>query len=242
MTREKIMEAFRLYPNMTENTRRMFLNELQKIEQREEKRGEAARTRKDREELAAQVGAEKGSKAYTDIMLGAKGTKPEVSATDARTIAKAEDELPAMRSTLDNLKEALDLTPQSYEGMTANMRGYIGARVPQLPGGDKTAANATDRLSQILNSTAIRDMSRTMKGATSDREMNKWLMNAADMSRPVENRMQDLKRAISLYQDEIQTREKRIDQLRGGDYYKPQGGQSGRGKAGEDEDPLGLRR
>jgi GH24 family phage-related lysozyme (muramidase) len=248
MTRQNIEDFLSRFPNA--KSAPQLRAHLDKLDAREEKRGEPARLRAEREQTAIQLGIPKGSKAWQQMITEGKVSRPEISAGDQGRITKAEDELVGQRNTLENLQEALSLTGQTkdYQGFGANLMATVAGKFPRnIPGVDYSQADAASRLNQILNSEGIQNMSRTMKGATTDFEMRKWLSFAADLSLPVNVREKYLKRAIGLYEDEIQTREKRIDQIRSGDYYKPQGGQSGRPgganvpQGGGPPDPLGLR-
>jgi hypothetical protein len=244
MTRQNIEDFLSRFPNA--KSAPQLRAHLEKLDAREEARGKPARELAYREELARKLNIPEGSKAWQQMVTEGKVSRPEISAGDAASIKKAEDELVGQRNTLSQLQEAATLTPKSFEGYGAELRGGLASRIPERlrPAGvDFSGADATARLTQILNSEGIRDMSRTMKGATSDREMQKWLSFAADVSLPIKTRQQSLQKAISFYEDEIKTRETRIDQLRTGDYYKPTGGQSGRsgGANAPAADPLSIR-
>jgi hypothetical protein len=198
---------------------------------------------KKREVIADRLGL-KGPQRDSYVATGTMHRGAELSAGDKVAIRKAEDEIPGMESNLRNMEEALRLTPNSYTGFGASTRGQLGAI---LGGGGKTdpAAVNTRKLDQLMGMSAVERMGDTMKGATTDFEFRKWMALAADLSQPIKTREGALTEAIRLYKDEINVRKTRINELRGGDYYKPGGGSSGTvtspSRGDRLPDPLGLR-
>jgi len=180
-----------------------------------------------RREAAKAVGLGETDPAYKSFMLTGKMPREDaqaLSASDKKIITAAEDEIPNLQGTLEALKSAKDLNAKTFTGITANARGFIGTSVP---GGsmlvDKDAAMATSEFGKVMSGEAIKTMSETLKGATTDFEMKKFETMLADPTTPPEIRGRIIDRMITLAQRQLETKEKRVSELRGGTYFKNQG-------------------
>lgn len=154
-----------------------------------------------------------------------------LTAVDKKLISEAEDDNLNVSDTLTSLRRAKDLNDKTFTGYTAGARGWIGTALPT--GGlldEKTAAN-TREFSQLMSKEAITQMSQTLKGATTDREMGRFLEILADPSTPPDIRGRTIDRLISLAERKSELNNSRINELRGGTYYKP--GQGGAAAAGQ---------
>jgi hypothetical protein len=151
-------------------------------------------------------------------------TDTPVSAGDKKTITAAEDELPNIMGTIDALKTAKELNTKTFTGMTAGARGFIGTAVP---GGsylvDKDAALATSEFGKVMSGEAIKTMADTLKGATTDFELKKFETMLADPTTPPEIRGRVIDRMLTLAERQKAIKERRIKDLRGGTYFKPEG-------------------
>lgn len=151
-------------------------------------------------------------------------TDTPLSATDKKYITSAEDELPNIQGTIDALTLAKDLNTKTFTGLTAGARGYLGTAVP---GGsylvDKDAAMATSEFGKVMSGEAIKTMADTLKGATTDFELKKFETMLADPTTPPEIRGRVIDRMSTLAQRQKAIKERRVNDLRGGDYFKPQG-------------------
>ncbi len=158
-------------------------------------------------------------------------TDTPISATDKAAIFKAENDIPALDATIKNVTRAKELNPQVFSGLGASTRGSLGAMLPDLmvPDviADKKGSDATVEWDQVMGAEAIKNMSETLKGASTDFEMKKFLAIAADTSKPEKVRAAAMDRFLSLAQDERALRVRRFDQLREQTYFKPGGGLSG---------------
>lgn len=155
-------------------------------------------------------------------------SRPELSATDKKAIYAAEDRLPALESTIDTLNRARALNDKAYSGYTAGIRGSIGAKAPDWLVPDfiaaPEAATATNEFSNIMSLEAIKAMSETLKGATTDREMNKFVEMLGDPTTPPETRRNIIDRMLQLAQRQKEIATGRINDLRGGTYFNPRDG------------------
>jgi hypothetical protein len=152
-------------------------------------------------------------------------TDTPISAADKKTINTAEDELPNVDATIDALKIAKDLNNKTFTGYTAGIRGNIGTS--GVPGVgmlvDKDAAMATREWGQVMSGEAIKTMADTLKGATTDFELKKFEAMMADPSVPPKIRGDMIDRMIKLAEKQKGIKSRRIEELRSGNYYKPQG-------------------
>ena len=153
-------------------------------------------------------------------------TDTPISAADKKTINTAEDELPNVDATIDALKIAKDLNSKTFTGWTAGARGALGTS--GLPGAgmlvDKDAAMATREWGQVMSAEAIKTMADTLKGATTDFELRKFEAMMADPSVPPKIRGDMIDRMLKLADKQKVIKSRRIEELRSGNYYKPQGG------------------
>lgn len=151
-------------------------------------------------------------------------TDTPITAADKREIFKAEDELPALQGTIETLDLALELNPKTFSGAGASLRGKIGS---QLPGGDylvdEKRANATAEWEKLMGPEAIAAMSSSLKGATTDFELRKYIEMIADPATPTDIRGRVIKRLQTLARRKLETQTRRVKQLRGGDYFRGEG-------------------
>jgi hypothetical protein len=173
-------------------------------------------------------------------------TDTPISATDKKEIIKAEDDVPRLEATIRNMQRAKELNPQVYEGFGASMRGSLGAKAPDwlVPDvlANPKAGKATAEWDQIMGQEAIQMMGETLKGASTDFEMRKFLGIAADTSLPGDTRKNAMDRFLALANDELALRKRRAKEIRGGTYFKPEGGGAVEPAAPAAlPDPLGLR-
>jgi hypothetical protein len=159
----------------------------------------------------------------------------ELSAGDRRLIAQAEDELPRLRGTMETLQRAAQLNERAFTGLGAGPRSAVGnSGVPlarelsELGGGD---ARASSEFFSIMNQEAIKAMSETLKGATTDAEMQRFIADLGNPNTPIDVRARTIDRMQRLAQRQIQIAEDRINQMRGGTYFRPGGGPSQPGQA-----------
>ncbi len=155
-------------------------------------------------------------------------TDTPLSATDKKAVMSAEDDIPRLDATIANIKRAKELNPTVYSGLGASLAGTIGTS--GIPGAnkvfDKDRADATVEWDQVMGAEAIKNMSETLKGASTDFEMKKFISIAADTSKPPKVREAAMDRFLRLAEQERDLRVRRSNELRSGGYFKPGGGQS----------------
>lgn len=168
-------------------------------------------------------------------------TDTPISATDKKAIFEAEDAVPQLQGTLENLNRALELNPKTFSGYTAGLRADIGTK---LPGGgalvDKQGALATSEWQKIMGPEALQAMASTLKGATTDFELRKFIEMLGDPSTDPKIRQSVIERMKRLTERKLQLENSRVKELRSGTYFRSDGGApQGKPSAG---DPLSMAR
>lgn len=166
--------------------------------------------------------------AYLRAINAEKAAARDMSSTDKKAIFEAEDETAKLKSTVDVLNRAKELAPKAFTGYGADLLGSIGVNIPGAGYVvDEGKAKATVELGQILSGEAIKNMSQTLKGASTDREMAEFQRLMADPKLPADLKLKAIERMQTLATRQQQILDARMNQLRGGDYFKKSGGMSG---------------
>jgi hypothetical protein len=162
-----------------------------------------------------------------------KGPEKPPDATDRKAAWEAEDDLPNLRSAIDQLTEA-----RGYGGAA---RAAFNQAAPGIMPNiitDPEMAKRTQRYNQILGTESIAAMSQTLKGATTDFEMREFSRLMNDPNQSVETKMKALNSMLTKAQNHYAMKEKRLREL-GRQIPNLQG--AGGGASGSPADPLGIR-
>jgi hypothetical protein len=155
-------------------------------------------------------------------------TDTPLSATDKKAIFEAEDAMPQLQGTVENLNRALELNKSTFSGAGAGLRATLGANLPDamVPDfiADRKTALATSEWQKIMGPEALQAMASTLKGATTDFELRKFIEMLGDPQTPPQVREGVIKRMKTLVERKMQVQESRVRDLRGGTYFKPDGG------------------
>lgn len=178
---------------------------------------------------APALGLVEGSPEWRSFVgTGKIGREQDITAADRKAINAAEDELPQIDSTLDTLKRAKELNKKTFTGATAGARGWIGSSLPDglVPDfiADPETSAATREYGQIMSMEALKSMSQTLKGATTEREMAQFLAIMGDPTTPPDIRERTLDRMMGLAQRQKELAQSRVTEMRDGTYYKRGGG------------------
>jgi hypothetical protein len=143
-----------------------------------------------------------------------------LSAIDRREIFKAEDEVPQLTGTIEALDRALQLNDKTYTGFGADLFGRLGTGAAGSLGMKPSPqASATVEWGKIMGSEAIKNMSETLKGATTNLELQKFVDLLSDPTTPADVRASVIKRMKTLAERQLQIKNMRMNELRGGDYF-----------------------
>lgn len=141
----------------------------------------------------------------------------ELTATDKKAMWAAEDELPILDNTISSLEQARALNRDTFTGVTAATRGWLGTAVP---GGDYLfdgkAAKATSEFNKLMSMEAIQAMAQSLKGATTDSELARFVDILADPSADPDIRERTIDRMLTLANRVKDVKGNRIKELRGG--------------------------
>lgn len=196
----------------------------------------------DREKVAISLGMERGSPAFTTfVATGKTGRDEALTAGDRKVINEAEDDLPNIQGTREALKRASELNSQTFSGAGAGMRAKVGTNLPDwmVPDviADKKTADATSEWQKIMGPEALQVMANTLKGATTDFELRKFIEMLADPTTKPEIRASIIKRMDTLAARKEELANRRINEIRGGTYYKKPA-QAGGGQAAPQAGPI----
>jgi hypothetical protein len=139
------------------------------------------------------------------------------SATELKELWASEDELPILDNTIESLQRARDLNKKTFTGWTAGTRGWVGTAIPgaENVGIDPEAAKATREFGQIMSLEAIKNMAETLKGATTNEELARFVEILADPSTPPDIRERTIDRMISLAEKVRTNKFNRVQELSG---------------------------
>ncbi|WP_234890091.1 phage tail tip lysozyme [Sinorhizobium medicae] len=181
-----------------------------------------------RKAAAAQVGLSPDDPAYQGFILTGKLPREDaqtLTATDKKALWAAEDEVPLIDNTLSALDQARDLNRRTFTGTGAGILGTIGTNVPGagvLIDTDK--AKATSEFNKLMSMEAIQSMAQTLKGATTDSELARFVDILADPSTDPDIRERTIDRMINLARRVKEVKSTRINELRGGGVSAPGAG------------------
>lgn len=167
-------------------------------------------------ELFDEAGLPRGSeerKAAAQAKL-TTGDRPP-SATVIKARHESQDKLGILDNMETNLAEAAELAPKAYYGMLAPL---TQGRFASWTGMDKEGGDATVRLNQILRPEALKEMAATLKGASTEKEMQEYIDALADPTTTPEIKAKAIAgmRRLAKIQREILT--SRVKEIEGGDY------------------------
>ena len=128
---------------------------------------------------AGKLAADHAAGLIDDDTYKAASTKatagPKLSATELKAVYAAEDEIPNLDASINQLESALKLNDKVFSGYGAGTRGAIGAKLPDgmVPDfvADPESGAATSEYQAIMTGEAATAMSAALKGATTDREL-----------------------------------------------------------------------
>lgn len=156
----------------------------------------------------------------------ALGRDQGLNPTEQKTLNTAEDENNNLvNGTIPALQRALELNPQTYTGYTSGMRGWLGSAAPkdswvgdliEWGGLDRRTSEATSEWKSIMSPEAIKQMSATLTGATTNFELQKFEDVLSDPDVPVEQRRRIIERMLKLAERKRDLNDRRIQEMRAG--------------------------
>jgi hypothetical protein len=143
-----------------------------------------------------------------------------LTATDKKAILEADETVNSTMGAITSLQRAKELSKKAYDGATANERAWVTSQF----GSD--AGNATRELKQTVTEGALQQLKAIFGGMPTEGERKVLLevQGSAELPQKVRENIYD--RAIGLAQRRLEFNRQRAQELRGGTFYKPQGGAS----------------
>lgn len=171
-----------------------------------------------REAEADRMGLTKGSPtAQTYALTGKIGRDQELSATDKKAILEADEAVLSAQTAIDSLNQAKAVSPKAYFGPTAGVRGYATSMV------GSEAGEATQDLSNIVATNALGQLKAIFGGNPTEGERKILLDIQGSVDQPDAVRQKIFDRGIALAQRRLEFNRKRVEDLKGGTFYKAQG-------------------
>jgi hypothetical protein len=171
----------------------------------------------ERRQLALSLGYGPETDQYKSLVATGKLPKEDqqsLTVTDKKAILEADEAVAGAKSTVGQLRQALELSKKAYTGPTASMRGYVTSLW-----GDE-AGVATQNLDNQVTSQALENLKAIFGGAPTEGERKILLEIQGASSRAPEVRDAIYNRAIAAAERRQAFNQERADQLRGGSFYK----------------------
>lgn len=184
-----------------------------------------------RQQAAQQFGLAPDSPGYQSFILTGKMPREDaqpLTATDKKAILEADDQVQTNRNAIDSLTAAAKINEKANSGFGAGARATLGNNLPdwlvpdQLSSPDSSAATA--EYDNLVMGSALGQLKAIFGGNPTEGERAILLDLQASSSKPPAVRSAILARATEMAQRRLEFNQQRANDLRGGDYYKPQGG------------------
>lgn len=173
-----------------------------------------------RKAAALSLGLTPEHPAYNGYVLTGKMPREDaqpLSATDKKAILEADEGVLSANTAIEALKKAKELSPKAMGFKGAGAVASIGSVL-----GNETSQNTVD-LDNTVTSNALSQLKAIFGGAPTEGERKILLdiQGSSNMPDAVRQRIYD--RAIALAQNRLKFNEQRAADMRGGQFYKPQG-------------------
>lgn len=183
----------------------------------------------DQRRSAATVnGLDPSSPGFQSYVLTGKMPREDaqpLTATDKKAILEADEGVLSAKTALSSLDRALKLSEQAFSGPLASKRGYAASFLGSTSDMGK-AGIATTQLDNEVTSNALSQLKAIFGGAPTEGERKILLDIQGASSQPHEVRKEIFARARLAAEARLKFNEQRANELRGGQFYKPQGSMS----------------
>ena len=153
-----------------------------------------------------------------------KENQQQLTAADKQAIREGEDSILTHRNALSQLNRALTLSPKAYQGATAGMRAAVMTNLPEALGGGGEAAMATREFDNLMSTQMLDSLKAIFGGNPTEGERAALKDIQGISSMPQELRDKVIKNTIAKIESRLGFEQQRVDDLRGGTYYKPGNG------------------
>jgi len=186
-----------------------------------------------RAQAAAQFGLTPDDPGYQSFILTGKMPREDaqpLTATDKKAILEADDMVAANENAIVALDQAEKLSDDANSGWFAGSRAAIGNNLPDVMVPDfvssPDSSQATTDMDNAIVGQALTSLKAIFGGNPTEGERKILLDLQGSSSMPKAVRKQIIQRAKELAKRRLEFNRQRAAQLRGGDYYRPQGADS----------------
>jgi len=184
-----------------------------------------ATTIEQRKQAAVANNLDPSSPGFQSYVLTGKMPREDaqpLTATDKKAILEADEMVLANRTALDALGKAKKLSKEAFSGPLAAKRGYAASFLGESSDMGKAGIATTD-LENTVTGNALSQLKTIFGGNPTEGERKIMLDIQGSASQPDAVRQKIFDRAMDLAQKRLEFNQKRADELRGNQYYKPQG-------------------
>jgi hypothetical protein len=181
-----------------------------------------------RKAAATANGLDPNSPGYQSFVLTGKMPREDaqpLTATDKKAVLEADEKVQGGQQVIQNLQKAKLLSKQSFSGPAAGTRGYAASFLGESSDLGKAGIATTD-MNNLVTSNALQQLKTIFGGNPTEGERAILLDIQGSASQPDAVRQKIFDRAIDAANKRLQFEQQRADELRGGTFYKKDGGTS----------------
>jgi hypothetical protein len=181
-----------------------------------------------RKQAAVANGLDPSSPGFQSFVLTGKMPREDaqpLTATDKKAILEADEMVLSNQAAIDALRKAKEISPKAFSGPFADKRGYAASFLGESSDIGKAGIATTD-LNNLVTSNALSQLKAIFGGAPTEGERKILLDIQGAASQPDSVRQKIFDRAVELANKRLEFNKKRAEELRGNQYYKPQGSMS----------------
>lgn len=186
-----------------------------------------------RRAAAERAGLKPEDPGYQGFILTGKMPKENeqpLTTTDKKAILEADDAISTNKSAIGLLDQAMAINKKANSGWLAGTRAVLGNNLPDIAVPDllssPESSAATTEYDNLVQQGALSQLKTIFGGNPTEGERSILLDLQASSNKPPAIREKILQRAKALAEARLTLNQQRSDQLRGGEFYKPQGGMS----------------
>lgn len=146
------------------------------------------------------------------------GAQPKLSDGDKTRIEETDNAVLGGQSAIGALKKAIELSPKSFNGITAGTRATVASQFG--PGSGQN----TLLMNQLIQEQALSQLKSTFGGNPTEGERKILLDLQGSANQPAAVREKIWQRAIDIAEKRLAVHQQRAGEIRTGTYYKPGGG------------------
>jgi hypothetical protein len=178
-----------------------------------------------RRAAASANGLDPSSPGYQSYVLTGKMPREDaqpLTATDKKAILEADEMVLANQAAIDSLGRAKSLSKDAFAGPLAGKIGYAASFLGDSSDLGKSGSK-TLQLENEITSNALGQLKAIFGGAPTEGERKILLDIQGSVGKPDNVRQEIYNRAMIAAQKRLDFNKRRADELRGGQFYKPQG-------------------